>query len=525
MAQWVRVLSLRDYNTRVVLLGTMLLGTVAGVVGTLMLLRKRALVGDVVGHACLPGIAIAFIVMETQRAGSGKWLPGLLVGALIAGLLGLASVTAIGRISRIKPDAALAIVLSVFFGLGVALLTVVQNMPTGTAAGLQDFVFGKAASMVAGDVWLIALVSIGVLVLCALAFKELAMLVCFDEGYASAQGWPVLALDLLLMGLVAVVAVIGLQSVGLLLVVALLIIPAAAARFWTDRLLLMTLAAAVLGGLSCAAGVLVSAMQPRLAAGAVIVLMAASVFAVSLLVGTRRGALRRMWEARRVRQRVGRQHLLRSFYEALEAAAALPGEAAGTHPRTAAADVAARDVSREELLARRPWSEAHVDRLLAAAARDGLVRSTVPGRFALTFLGAERARRAARDHRLWELYLIRYADVAASRVDRQADEIEHVLDAETIRSLEEELALREPPRLDVPPSPHALEQPVGVESTTRSAATSAAGSATGATTGSAATSAAGSATGATTVVTTEPAAGSAGEARSGATGSPPQDGG
>lgn len=440
-----RVVSLRDYNTRVVLAGTMLLGLVGGVVGTFMLLRKRALAGDVVGHASLPGIATAFIIMETISPGSGKSLPGLLAGALIAGALGLVSVLAIRRATRIKEDAALAIVLSVFFGFGIVLFTIVQSIPSGGAAGLQGFIFGKAASLVASDVSLISAAALVVLVVCALLFKELSI-VCFDENYAAAEGWPVTWLDLVLMALVAAVAVIGLQSVGLLLVVAMLIIPPSAARFWTDDLRRMTLVAAAIGSVSAAVGALGSALFPRLAAGAVIVLAGAVSFGMSLLFGTKRGVVRRMLADRRLQADVALQHLLRGCFELVEAT----GAAAHT------AELAGQPVTLADLLAGRSWSARRLASVVRQARRAKLVIPLGENRLALTEAGALEAQRVVRNHRLWELYLINYADVAPSRVDRSADRIEHVLEPDVMRTLEATLRAKYPRLADVPPSPHAI---------------------------------------------------------------------
>ncbi|MDE0839605.1 MAG: metal ABC transporter permease, partial [Kiritimatiellae bacterium] len=146
MAQLLSVLQLQDYNTRVVVIGTVLLGIAAGMIGTFMLLRKRALMGDAVSHATLPGIGIAFLVMAAH-GGTGRWLPGLLLGAVISGLIGMGSVLLVRSQSRLKEDAALGIVLSVFFGLGVAILGIIQQLSLGHAAGLESFIYGKTASM------------------------------------------------------------------------------------------------------------------------------------------------------------------------------------------------------------------------------------------------------------------------------------------------------------------------------------------------------------------------------------------
>lgn len=443
-----RLVSLQDYNTRIVLLGTMLLGLSSGLIGTFMLLRKRSLVGDVVSHAALPGIAVAFLTMEIVSPGSGRSLVGLLVGAWIAGFLGVAATVAIHRWTRIKEDAALAIVLSIFFGIGIALFTVVQNMPTGNAAGLHNFIYGKAASMVASDIRLIAQGAVVVAVVCVLLFKELKLL-CFDEAFAAAQGWPVGTLDLALMALVVSVTVIGFQSVGLLLVVALLIVPPAAARFWTDHLGAMAVVAALLGGLSSLVGVAMSALFPRLAAGAVIVLVGAGFFTLSMFCGRKRGILPRMYQHWKVRRRVGEHDLLRAMFECVEPVIAAAGESLpGAYSRHSC-DFAT-------LLAMRSWTPHRLRTLIAHALRKHLLQMDPSGTgYRFTGSGAVRAERAVRNHRLWELYLIHYADVAPSLVDRNADQIEHVLDPETVRQLDGLLAKKYP--VIVPPSPHLIE--------------------------------------------------------------------
>ena len=365
-----RVLSLRDYNTRVVLLGTTVLGVTAGIVGTFMLLRKRALVGDVVGHSALPGIAIAFLVMEGLSPGTGKSLPGLLAGAFVFGLAGAVSVMLIDRYSRIKADAAMAMTLSVFYGLGAALFTIVQKVPGGNAAGLKTYLNGKTASLIAADVWLFTGVAVVVLTLTMLLLKELTLL-CFDDQFAAAEGWPVFRLDTLLIGLVVTVTIIGMQSVGLILVVATLIIPPASSRFWTDDIRWMTLGAGLVGGMSSFGGTVISALFPRMAAGAVIVLTGAFLFAVSLCFGRRRGVVVHWYRQRKLRRDVGRVDLLRAAFERLE------HQASASNPP--ADEMTVRELNLADLLPMRAWTPATVRGLLSAAVRDDLLRDRKSG--------------------------------------------------------------------------------------------------------------------------------------------------
>lgn len=427
------VLLLRDYNTRVVVLGATLLGLGAGVVGSFTLMRKRALVGDALAHATLPGIALAFL-LATSLGLDGKSLPLLLVGAAVSGAIGVGAIALIRRASHLKEDAALGIVLSVFFGAGVALLGIVQQMPSGHAAGLESFIYGKTAAMLARDAQLIAVAAAACVAISIALFKELSLL-CFDAGFARSRGYPVGVLDAVLMAMVVVITIIGLQAVGLVLMIALLVIPPAAARFWTEDLRRMTWIAAGLGGASCFVGALLSAIYPKLPSGATIVLTAAASFLVSSLVGSRRGVAVRTLRRRRFLRRIELEHLLRSVYEVVE-----------SHAEEAAPV--------DRLLALRSWTPASLRRVIDRAKRRELIRRDARTSVRLTSRGALRAEWLTRQHRLWELYLITHADVAPSRVDRGADDIEHVLEPETLLELERLLDDRD--RALPPESPHEI---------------------------------------------------------------------
>lgn len=447
--EWMRVITLRDYNTRVVVTGTTVLGMAAGVLGCFALLRKRALMGDALSHATLPGIGLAFM-FSVAAGGTGKSLPVLLAGATISGLLGLACILLIRNFTRLKEDTALGIVLSVFFGAGVAVLGVAQRMGGGHSAGLESFISGKTASMTVTDAMLIAGVAVLVLATCVLLFKEFRLL-CFDAAYASAQGWPVMLLDVVMMALIVAVTVIGLQAVGLILVIALLIVPAAAARFWTERLAPMTIIAGAFGALSGLTGSAASALLPNLPSGPMIVLSGTSLFLFSMTFGSARGVLVRWLNRRAFENKVRRQHLLRAAYELIEA-----GE---SQPRPGG-DAVAPVVPLAALLGKRSWSPGRLRREIARAERAGLITSW-PGGDKIKFTpdGFDEAAQLVRQHRMWELYLITHADIAPSHVDRDADAIEHVLGPDMIRELE---SLLDSGRvIPVPTSPHFIPATAG----------------------------------------------------------------
>ncbi len=297
------------YNATLVAIGATLLGIAAGVTGTFLFLRKRALVSDAISHATLPGVCLAFIVM-VALGGDGRNLVGLLAGSAISAWIGLLCLSWLTRATRLAEDAAIGAVLSVFFGLGIVLLTVIQTMGSGRQAGLEGFLLGSTAGMLWADAMVIAIGGAGTLALILLLRRPMTM-VAFDPEYGAARGLPVARIDLAMMGLVMAVTVVGLKVVGLILIVALLIIPPVAARFWSERSDQVVLLAGLIGGFSGYVGAAVSASAPNLPTGPIIVLVGFACFAVSLFLAPNRGVLAAVLRHFRFQRRVHlRQGLL-----------------------------------------------------------------------------------------------------------------------------------------------------------------------------------------------------------------------
>lgn len=430
-------LARQNYNLLVVLAGASLLGIGAGIIGAFAVLRKRALTGDALSHAALPGLCVAFLILRERN------LIALLLGALASGILGIAIISALGRWTRVKGDAAIGTVLTVFFGLGMMLLGIIQHLPgVGSRAGLGSFIFGKTAGMTQSDVYVILAAAFVCLALIVVFFKEF-QLVSFDAEFAGALGWPVYGVDLLLMSLVAAAVVIGLPSVGVILVSALLIMPGAAARFWTDRLGTLLIVAGGCGFAMGFAGTLLSAVDlvevakklfggdeqdyplllafANLPTGPIIVLTGTAIFGASMLFGWRRGALARLLAHLRFQRQWHERQLLGSMFDELEAAA----------PR--------RTVTRAALLARRAWSPAQLNRMLAAAAADRLIVEQ-GGQLSLTPAGTKEALEIARGQRLWQEFLTEYPEQAGSVVNLASVSVAEFVPAKTLALLREKLA-------------------------------------------------------------------------------------
>lgn len=430
--QWIANATDTPYNTLVVLLGTGTLGLAAGVVGSFAVLRRRSLVGDAVAHSALPGLAIAFMVVGDRHFGA------MLLGAFLTGLLGAVSISWLEKNTRIKADAAIAFVLSVLFGLGVVLSRIVQDNPSGRQEGLDSFLLGKTAGMVSQDLLLVTNVAI-VLVATVLLFYKEFKLISFDPQFASVLGLPVLSLDIVLMVLLVGVTIIGLPAVGVVLMAALLIIPGVSARFWTDRLHVMVILAAIFGLATGWVGTWISAAHSDLPAGPVIVLTGSAIFTFSMIAAPKRGILMRSIRLLRNSLRIAYQNLLRTMYEISESAG---GD---------------DSITLDRILRARAMGRATAVGLLLFTALRKEVHKKNAHLYALTESGRAHAEKIVRAHRLWEIFLVEQASIAPDHVHRDADDIEHALTPELIALLESRQDPGGSPTM-MPASVHAIRE-------------------------------------------------------------------
>ncbi|MBO6605488.1 metal ABC transporter permease [Psychroserpens sp.] len=273
-----------DYTLRTITLGTAILGAVTGMLGSFAVLRKQSLLGDAISHAALPGIALAFLFTGAKDSNT------LLLGALVSGLLGTFWIRGIITKTHLKSDTALGLILSLFFGFGMLLLTFIQKQPNANQAGLDKYLFGQAATLVESDVWLMAGVTAICLIVLLLFWKEFKILL-FDKDYALTLGFNTKTIDILITSFIVLAIVLGLQTVGVVLMSAMLLAPAAAARQWTNSLSKMVFLSAVFGAFSGVFGTAVSASQDNLSTGPVIVIIAAIFVGVSFIFSPIRGLL------------------------------------------------------------------------------------------------------------------------------------------------------------------------------------------------------------------------------------------
>lgn len=290
-----RVFSLfSDYTFQTVALGSALLGLISGVMGSFAVLRKQSLLGDGVSHASLPGVIMAFILFNSKNT------EVLLFGALISGLLATMLIMGIVQHTRVKFDSALALIMSVFFGLGLVLLTYVQKIPNSNQAGLKRFVFGQASTLLQRDIFLMMICGTVLLSVVILFWKEFKLFT-FDVDFAQSIGFSPKRLNLLLSFMVVLAIIIGLQTVGVILMSAMLITPAVAARQWTNKLSVMVTLSAFFGAVSGIAGTVASSLVPKLPTGPAIVVCVSVIAIVSVLFAPGRGVLHRIYQHRRNR--------------------------------------------------------------------------------------------------------------------------------------------------------------------------------------------------------------------------------
>ncbi|HEV7866512.1 MAG TPA: iron chelate uptake ABC transporter family permease subunit [Chthoniobacteraceae bacterium] len=411
-----RFFSLTDNSLRYALFGSILLGISCGLLGSFLVVRKMALVGDALSHAVLPGVALGFLWNMTKDP------VAIFIGATSAGLFGTLVVGWITRTTRLKEDAALGLVLASFFAVGGCLVTMIQRLPTGSKSGIDKFLFGQAAALSSQDVTLMAASTALTVILLVLFYKEF-LVTSFDPVFARVTGMPVRLLQELMMLLLAFSVVVALQAVGVVLVSAMLITPAAAAYLLTDRMHRMLILAALFGSLAGVVGAFFSFLGNNLPTGPFMVLGASTVFGTAFFFAPRHGVVPRWWRRRSRGNRISRENTLKAIYRVLE-------------------DRGFSDegVTLEELSALRRDTLVEIRLQAAALAQNGLATVDEPrGTIHLTPQGWRQACAVVRNHRLWELYLTNAAHYQADHVHEDAERIEHVLGEETVRHLERRL--------------------------------------------------------------------------------------
>ncbi len=418
--QAARFISLRDTSVQLALAGAVLLGATCGLLGSFLVVRRLALVGDVLSHAVLPGVTAGFLWNQTKDP------IAIFIGASIAGLFGTTVVTWITRTTKLKEDTALALVLSVFFAIGLVMMSIIQNLPDANKSGIDKVMFGQAAALSGTDIKLMGAVTAATILLLIAFYKEL-LVVSFDAAFARAIGLPVAWVQHAFMFLLSAAVVVALQAVGVVLISAMLITPAASAYLLTNRMPKMLALSVVLGIGAALLGAFLSFLGSNLPTGPCMVVSASSIFLLAVLFSPLHGIVPRWIRHTRRTRRAEAENALKAVYSML-------GEGA---PSAAA-------ISISELSAKIRSTPHHVSRVVDRLSADGLMvleqsRSMVR----LSAEGNRRAGEIVRKHRLWELYLTEQANYRPDHVHEDAEEMEHLLSDDALKMLERRLGYPE----------------------------------------------------------------------------------
>jgi len=404
MNSFFNFISLNDPNVLFVVIGMILLGISSATIGTFAFLQKRALTGDAIAHSVLPGVCLAFILFDTRNL----WV--LLGGAFVTGWLSIICVDIITKHSKLKSDTAIGLVLSVFFGVGILLLTFIQQSGNAAQSGLNNFLFGKAAAMQPDDIKTMGAVSIIIISAVVLFYKEFKLL-SFDPQYAQAVGLPINKLQLLLTTLTVAAVAAGIQAVGVVLMAAMLITPAAAAKYWTNKLRVMLLLAVLFAVTGSIIGAYVSYIDNKMPTGPWIVMMISLIAVLSIFFAPKKGVVPKYFTRKKYLNKMLRENILKELYH-------LEEKNPGKHI------FSFTEIAEEREMKSRTFRQG-----FKMLVHKDLVVKHVSG-YLLTETGQIEGKRITRIHRLWEMYLTQQLQIQGDHVHEDAEAIEHIITPE-----------------------------------------------------------------------------------------------
>ena len=389
-------------NIKYVVIGSVLLSISSAVVGCFTFLQKKSLIGDVISHSVLPGVCLSFMISGTKD-------PILIIiGAFITRWLSIVVMDFIVNNSKIKEDTATGLSLSVFFGIGILLLTVIQHSGNAAQTGLDSFLFGNAAALIGTDLLVFGIIAGLILIMVWLLYKELKVL-AFNPDFGRSIGLPIRAVEIALSFLTVLAVVTGIQAVGVVLMAAMLITPAATARFWTDRLGIMIFLASLFGALSGISGAFVSYVAPGMPTGPWIVMIVSLMAVISFFIAPKKGIITKLLKQRATKRRLLEENILKTFF------------AIGEKD-----EMPFKERSMEELLEKRDFTTNQLQTGLRRLEKQRYIERT-KNNWQLLQQGFVQGKRTQRLHRLWELYLTEYLRIAPDHVHEDAESIEHVI--------------------------------------------------------------------------------------------------
>ncbi len=394
-----------------VMLGVAIIGAISGIVGTFSFLRKKTLIADAVSHSVLPGVCIGFMFAGTKD-------PILLMlGALLVGWFSVWFIDYITRATKLSEDTAIALVSTLFFAIGSVLLSILSKSQNAEQTGLKNFLFGKAATMTTFDIQVFSVVSLAIVGVVVLFYKPF-QLVSFNTDFARSIGVKVKTIEFLLSTLTVLTVAIGIQAVGVVLMSALLIAPAASARYWTNKLNVMLVIAAVFGMLSGMLGVMFSTMKDNMPTGPWIVFALFIFTLITLLFAPKKGWFSIQKRNRSNGRLIAEENILKIIYQLKEN---------GKH-----------EISFKDFLEKRSMDTNLLEKTIKYLTNKKLI-NVQNQYFSLSEAGEIEAARIVRSHRLWELYLTKRMNFKDDHIHGTAETIEHLITPEIEKELLKEL--------------------------------------------------------------------------------------
>lgn len=411
MEDFVYFFTFQDPSILWVVLGITLLGIGSAYVGTFSFLDKKALLGDAISHAVLPGICLGFIL-------AGEKNPVYIVtGAFVSGGIATFLSTWLKRNTKLSEDAIIATILSVFFGIGIVMLTALQKSGNPEIAGLNTFIFGNAIGISEKDLMLYGGLALFIILVLTFFLKEFRLMV-FDREYGDSIGFPMKLISFSFNVLMILAVVIGIQAIGVVLMAALLITPGSAARFWTDRLGTLLILAALFSVISGVMGTYVSFVLPQMPTGPWVVVFLSLIALISFLFSPKSGMLFRYFARKKYLRKTHREHLLKALYKALEEGR--------------------KSLPIEEIYELYPYHRPQTQAGIIDLKQNRYINQN-QGFIELSDSGISEAMRIVRLHRLWELYLNESMNIAPDHVHDSAEQLEHLLTPELEALLEKRL--------------------------------------------------------------------------------------
>lgn len=426
-------------------IGCMLMCLGASLVGVIVFLRKQSLIGEVLSHAAYPGVILGTLfagLFFIQTFEELKLALFALTGAFVTSLLGLWLINVLEDYYKVPSDAALCFVLSTFFGIGLTIASQIQFSFTGLYKQVLTYLYGQAATMTDSYIIIYGLLALAISFVVLLLYKEIQV-ITFDKHYAKSLGINIRWFNIFIYILVTLAVIIGIRSVGVVLMSAMLIAPAAAARQFTHRLSIMFLLAGFFGLLSGFLGVYFSvnitdhfminypASRLIIPTGPMIVLVASSICIGALLFAPERGLMIRLVRIAAFRYRCIGENILKAIWR--------------IDPESS--------LDLDQLVRYQACSKRYLKFILWRLCRQGWLNKGEKGRYFLTTEGKYKAARIVRLHRLWEVYLVEYLGIGVERVHKNAEEMEHILTPEVERELTQLLnnPKRDPHHQPIPP--------------------------------------------------------------------------